>query len=307
LITGVAGNPTDTFLKNTRYLKNGKWHRITINGKDLTGFLSPEIAQTVMASGPEIQDVPIDERLFLSKAEKINEYLHIGAINKNYRARVMASLLLALIDDTPPDVNATPTILIKDINARAQHQLKIHNKSEFYQYIEIALPPTEDNHTKFKTAIVQTIQELNNLNIRSAMNSGADVLGKFYEVFLKYGNGAKDIGIVLTPRHITRFAAEVASISANDVLYDPACGTAGFLVAAFDDVKRNYSASKLDQFRQYQLFGVDQDTEVVALAIVNMIFPWRREEQYNRWECFSEKLDPDQARDKILNQATRRF
>ena len=37
------------------------------------------------------------------------------------------------------------------------------------------------------------------------MRSGKDVLGKFYEVFLKYGNGAKEIGIVLTPRHITRF------------------------------------------------------------------------------------------------------
>ncbi len=34
------------------------------------------------------------------------------------------------------------------------------------------------------------------------MNSGTDVLGKFYEVFLKYGNGAKEIGIVLTPRHV---------------------------------------------------------------------------------------------------------
>ena len=48
----------------------------------------------------------------------------------------------------------------------------------------------------------RTIQSLNNLNIQSAMKSGADVLGKFYEVFLRYGNGAKEIGIVL-PRRST--------------------------------------------------------------------------------------------------------
>jgi type I restriction-modification system DNA methylase subunit len=50
-----------------------------------------------------------------------------------------------------------------------------------------------------------TIKELNSLDIKNAMASGKDVLGEFYEKFLKYGNGAKEIGIVLTPRHITEF------------------------------------------------------------------------------------------------------
>ena len=36
------------------------------------------------------------------------------------------------------------------------------------------------------------------------MNSGADWLGAFYEVFLKYANWAQDLGIVLTPRTATR-------------------------------------------------------------------------------------------------------
>lgn len=134
------------------------------------------------------------------------------------------------------------------------------------------MPPTEDNYVKYKTALVKTIQELNNLNIRSAMNSDADVLGKFYEVFLKYGNGAKEIGIVLTPRHITKFAVDVMGVTDRDVVYDPTCGTAGFLVAAFDTVKRNFSEAQVNRFKENNLFGVDQDAEVVALAIVNMIF-----------------------------------
>ena len=58
---------------------------------------------------------------------------------------------------------------------------------------ELKLPATSDNHLKYKVALVKTIQELNNLNIRSAMNSGADVLGEFYEVFLKYGNELKKL------------------------------------------------------------------------------------------------------------------
>ena len=104
------------------------------------------------------------------------------------------------------------------------------------------------------------------------MNSDADVLGKFYEVFLKYGNGAKEIGIVLTPRHITKFAVDVMGVTDHDIVYDPTCGTAGFLVAAFDTVKRNFGEAQVNRFKENNLFGVDQDAEVVALAIVNMIF-----------------------------------
>ncbi len=74
---------------------------------------------------------------------------------------------------------------------------------------------------------MDTIQELNNLNIRSAMNSGSDWLGAFYEVFLKYANWAQDLGIVLTPRHITRFVADVMDVQTTDIMYDPTCGTGG--------------------------------------------------------------------------------
>lgn len=91
------------------------------------------------------------------------------------------------------------------------------------------MPPTPDNHIKFRKALLETMQELDSINIRSAMNSGTDILGRFYEQFLKYGNGSKEIGIVLTPRHITKFAVEVLNITSKDKVLDPACGSGGFL------------------------------------------------------------------------------
>ena len=271
-ISGVAGNDIDGYLVRTKFLADGEFVYVTFNGKDVSSLLSPEIVQTILSEGPDIKDVPINEELFLSKAEKINEILHLGAINKDYRARVMAALLLALVDDTPPNVDASPSVLIRDINARAEDVLRSQSKTEFYEYVKLSLPAARDNHVKFKQAIVQTMQELQNLNIRSAMNSGADVLGKFYEVFLKYGNGAKEIGIVLTPRHITQFAVAALNVSEADIVYDPCCGTGGFLIAAFDHVKKNHNAEQIDRFKQNNLFGVDQDSAVVSLAIVNMIF-----------------------------------
>jgi hypothetical protein len=271
-ISGVAGNSTDGYLVETRFLQGGKFVPITINGKSVSGLVSPDIARLVLESGAAIKDIPVNEPLFLTKAERINEIFHLGAINKNQRARIIAALLLSMIDDTPPNLDASPTVLIEEINARVKNVLTNEGKPTFYDAIRMTLPTAVDNHLKFKGAVVQVLQELRNLNIRSAMNSGTDVLGKFYEVFLKYGNGAKEIGIVLTPRHITKFAADVVNVTPSDIVYDLTCGTGGFLVASFDHIKRSATASQINTFKVNNLFGVEQEPEVVALAIVNMIF-----------------------------------
>lgn len=292
VISGVAGNPTDNYLIKSKYLQNNRFKPIIVNGKELTSLVSPQIARILLeTNNSEIQDVPVDERIFLSTAERINGILHKGLINKNNRARVMAALLLALVDETQPNVNAKPSVLINDINSRAHAILHREGKPEFYPYIQLSLPSTRDNHIKFKMALVKTIQELNNLNIRSAMNSGTDVLGKFYEAFLKYGNGAKEIGIVLTPRHITKFAVEILGIGLDDIILDPCCGTGGFLVAVFDYVKGKYGKRKTDLFKQHNIFGVDSDPDVVALAIVNMIFRGDGKNNIIEGDCFQKYLN----------------
>lgn len=105
------------------------------------------------------------------------------------------------------------------------------------------------------------------------MRSGTDVLGEFYEAFLKYGNGAKDLGIVLTPRHITRWAAKIVPITEDDVVFDPTCGTGGFLVSAFDQVRESSGlTTDFETFRTLRIFGVEQQPKIAALAVINMIF-----------------------------------
>jgi len=273
LISGVAGNHTDSYLIKSRFFDGVSWRPIQINEREISGLLTPEQATRIVEQNDaDISDVQIDPKLFISKAEEINEILHLGAVNPHQRASVMAALLLSMLDDTQPNIDAAPTVLIGDINSRVKRILRNQGKPEFFEYIKLILPATEDNHVKFKHAVVSTLQELNNLNIRSAMNSGVDVLGTFYEVFLKYANWAQDLGIVLTPRHITQFVADVMNVTPQDIIFDPTCGTGGFLVASFDYVKQNYNEAQLEHFKQNALFGVEQDPGIASLAIVNMIF-----------------------------------
>ena len=291
-VSGVAGNDKDGFLCKSMFFYKTKWKPITENGYPTTGLLSKIQVTKILEGGtPDLKDIEIDENEFFKAAENINEILHTGAINKDYRARVMASLLLALAEGSEINVEENPHILIQSINSRVDLMLRKHNKTEFSRFITIDLPLSEDNHIKFKKAIALTIQELLDLNIRSAMRSGHDVLGKFYEVFLKYGNGAKEIGIVLTPRHLTQFAAEVLDITSKDLVFDPTCGTGGFLVSALDVVARKEKQpEKLDNFKKYGLYGVEQQDPVVALALVNMIFRGDGKNNIIEGDCFKKWL-----------------
>jgi len=292
IISGVAGNDIDGYLVRSKFFVNDRFEPVISNGKELTGLISPDIARYLIDNNTNIiEELPIDEKFFLETAEKINVILHNGAIPATDRGKVMSALLLSLVDETQPNVNASPRVLITEINARVNAVLQREGKPEFYDYIRIALPTTVTNHVKFKNALVKTIQELNNLNIRSAMNSGTDILGNFYEVFLKYGNWASEIGIVLTPRHITHFAAEILNVNSTDLIFDPTCGTAGFLVAAFDYVKRHTDASTLRQFKRDNIFGIEQEASVVALAIVNMIFRGDGKNNIKEANCLHEWLN----------------
>ena len=293
-ISGVAGNEFDSFLVQTFFLVKDQYKPVQINNIATTGLLSPQVCETLLSTKvPNIADPPIDERLFITTAERINEILHLGAVNPHLRSNVISALLLSMLSSTRPNIEERSTsVLIDDINARVRDVLERQGKSEFASYIKIPLPAAQDNHLKFRRALVDTIQELHNLNIHSAMQSGADWLGTFYEVFLKYARWAKDLGIVLTPRHVTKFAAEVLNIGPQDIIYDPTCGTGGFLVAAFDVVKKSSSQQQIEIFKQYAVFGLEQDDGVAALAIVNMIFRGDGKNNIHQANCFAKHLAP---------------
>ncbi len=300
--TGIAGNDDEGFLGKTEYFDGKKWNVVTENEIEVTSLLSKtQVENLLQSKNPNIQDVEVSETEFLHSAEKINEILNDNSINKDYRARFISSILLALSDGSEINLNEQDTsVLISTINAKVDSILNKHNKRDFSRFIKIDEPSSPDNHVKVKAAIVKTIQELLGLNIRSAMRSGRDILGEFYEVFLKYGNGAKEIGIVLTPRHITKFAAEVLDIKHNDLVLDPACGTGGFIVAAFDKVKQsNPSNSQLENFKVNGLYGIEEQDPIIALAIVNMIFRGDGKNNMIEGNCFNKWLTLDTSKNSV--------
>lgn len=309
IISGVAGNETDGYTVVNQYLNNGNWETILFNGKSKDTLLSKEQATYILHNKTvDYKDFPdFPEEKYLSSAERINEVLHNAGINKNKRARFIAGLILSLSLGQDIDLRiSNVSLLVKNINNLIDTKLTEVNKSNFFPFIQLELPPSEENHIKYRQAIIDTLKELQTLDIKNAMASGNDILGKFYEKFLKYGNGAKEIGIVLTPRHITEFAVDVLDVKYNDYIFDPCCGTGGFLVSAFDYVRKNAEYKQIEEFKNHHIFGVEQDDEVVALALVNMIFRGDGRNNMSEGNCFQKNIEKVISENVVSGRYTKR-
>ncbi len=105
------------------------------------------------------------------------------------------------------------------------------------------------------------------------IHSAEDYLGRFYGEFMSYSGGdGQNLGIVLTPKHITELFCELAELKTTDVVFDPCCGTAGFLIASMHDMLQKTDNAKQQQdIRKNQLHGLELQPYMFTIATTNMI------------------------------------
>jgi type I restriction enzyme M protein len=103
-----------------------------------------------------------------------------------------------------------------------------------------------------------------------------DTKGDLYEYMLGKIAAAGQNGQFRTPRHIIRLMVEMTAPTPEDILCDPACGTAGFLVAAGEYLRERYldllHDSKLkEHFHQRLFHGFDFDNTMLRIGSMNML------------------------------------
>ena len=81
-------------------------------------------------------------------------------------------------------------------------------------------------------------------DIEEARLLNTDLLGDAIESALSETGGTKDIGLFRTPDHIRQFMTALIEPTFDDVIFDPACGTGGFLFDAFEFVMRRVDSSR---------------------------------------------------------------
>ena len=141
------------------------------------------------------------------------------------------------------------------------------------------------------TVLTQVVTLVDGLRLDRA---DADTKGDLFEHVLKQIKQAGELGQFRTPRHIIRAIVEIIDPKIGETIYDPAAGTAGFLVAAYNHIRLanssprgtqsveidgksitrglgdQLSAAQTTALQSKTFFGNDVDPKMVRLATMNL-------------------------------------
>ena len=87
------------------------------------------------------------------------------------------------------------------------------------------------------------------------------------------GNAGKNGGEYYTPRPLIRIIVKVVAPKIGNTIYDGACGSAGFLVEAFEFLnEKNLSTAKTEILQKKTFHGKEKKSLAYIIGIMNMIF-----------------------------------
>ena len=255
------------------------------------------------------RDDPEKEKNDISKLLKFSKKLHNDLrdnvkLSEPEKPLLISAILIALTDDsfrasyskkkTSKSLANSLLNTVKEVLIAGKLD---ENKRETmlypYQFIKVhpELTKETDNDGKPIRLLFELINCIEN-DVMPFVNDHKfyDILGQFYGEFLRYtGGDKKGLGIVLTPKHIADLFTELSGISQDDIVFDNCCGTGSFLISAMKKMIDNVGndESKKIHIRENQLIGIEQQSNMFALACANMILRGDGKANVYQKNCFS--------------------
>ena len=270
---------TAQYMPNTRPLK--------IDGEELQDFIDQGTALRFVVEGPEILSTPRGVNYTREKLLDIFKQTNRLLRNKEglragyERLSAFSEILfLKLVDESQrlKEHRGLPRTLesrycwSEFINKRNGSMLDFISDTVWKrlkkEYGDIFDTPFS---IKNPATLEATIELINPINLTS---TDTDVKGDAFEYFLKsVTNGTKDLGEYFTPRHIVRTMVHLIKPVFGETIYDPFCGTGGFLLEAFKYLSLRVDITKSDvkyTLERNTLYG-REFTSTARIAKMNMV------------------------------------
>ena len=135
------------------------------------------------------------------------------------------------------------------------------------------------HHMKDALFMMPTARVLANVvdQLDSIDMADRDTKGDLYEYMLGKIATAGQNGQFRTPRHIIKLMVDMTAPTPKDVICDPACGTAGFLIAASEYIVEHHSGTIYKdeearrRFNDHTFHGYDFDSTMLRIGSMNML------------------------------------
>ncbi len=257
---------------------------ILYNGLDVRIFLNNEEIENTA----KLQDKTyylslfnkntIDKQHIYNLTKRINDCLHIdfGIKNLYHRMIFTACALVAkrygavLFEgmDFTLMKNSILSTLSKSLEESRKQNLKLDLLVEVYAEIKMNNTTNQDAINTF----ISWVCEISDC-VNSDYWNGEDVMGIFFNEFNRYKKKSES-GQVFTPDHITSFMYRLIDVNQDDHVLDAACGSGAFLVKSMCNMMKEAGGRKTKkaaEIKDAQLFGIEFDREIFALACANML------------------------------------
>ena len=289
IVTGVAGEEDNGYLFRTLFYNGDTWIPLCAHGFELTSFPSVGEINTALETQNGTTEVTTPQLSeYISAAISLSSILRSAKIEPSLRPKVLGAVITALFQGEIELGTGEELHSINTLVSQAVSETEHFNSEKKAQLIEALRLPDAD-YARLAPKMGKIVFILKTLNVKSILRTDTDFLGLLYEAFIRYGYDNNSLGIVFTPRHITRFCADLISVSARDKVIDIACGSGGFLVASFDKmVKSSHELGIPMSVIRESLYGFDTNPTVWALAALNMFFRGDGKSHIENASCFDQ-------------------
>lgn len=246
----------------------------------------------------------------ISKAIELNEEYNNYSIPELTRNTIVSGILLSLLNkpfresfSSQPTVRSLGEAMMGAIKTTLSVNKVRSETAIIGEYSKLLSEPifrenaVRNKATKKMVYSLEVLKEIISYLLKNVYpltqmeDSGFDVLGRFYTEFIRYAGSEQKQGLVLTPSHITELFCDLAEINGNDIVYDPCCGTAGFLIAGMKRLFKlaGNNKKKHDNIRTNQLVGVELRPQMYTYACSNMMLRGDGRSNIYCGDCFQTK------------------
>lgn len=128
------------------------------------------------------------------------------------------------------------------------------------------------------------------IEIDKIPTDNTELLGTAFEDLLSIMGSQGDAGQFRTPRHIIDMIVEIVEPKKGEKILDPACGTAGFLISAYNKIiKQDLSISEKEELATNGLVGYDINPNMVKLSNVNLFLHGCQKPNIHLYDTLTEK------------------
>ncbi|HEV3318294.1 MAG TPA: N-6 DNA methylase [Solirubrobacteraceae bacterium] len=299
---GAAGTEETGFDIAVRYLSGDEWVPLTSNGYELTAFPSRAEIELALAADDGTTAVTVPGQTeFVDAAIELSSILRKAKVEAPLRPKVIGAIVMAMYEG---DIDPSAENALASVNDLAEAGIEESRdmSADTKKLLIETLRLTTADFDRLAPSIGRIVRILRRLNIRSVLHTDTDFLGMFYEAFLRYGYDNNALGIVFTPRHITRYCVELIGAGPTDRVIDVASGTGGFLVAAFDQMMSGSPPPETVRKVKSSIYGFEINPTVWALSVLNMAFRGDGKSHMERGDCLAAE-----ARGSARRSFTRAF